>query len=597
MTEMQKVKFLPGAQEVLVKKGTRLLDAAFQAEIPVDAPCGGRGNCKKCQMEIIEGGTPGICLACQTYVERDMLVRICRKQENEKILSEPTGQDIQADSGLKVLSLKIHPIVPGEAESVWERFKQAIQEKTGETCSNLKIDLSVLNKLYPVIIKGNYHIFSVLYENHVLDVSVDCPQVFLFAADIGTTTLVGYLLDGITGTIRSTVSEMNPQYRYGADVITRASYVKEHGDREMAECIRESIGAMIKKAAEQAGVPAEHVYLTVLAGNTCMHHLFLQLSPESLVHAPYSPVIREPMELPQGMYLKHAAQGGIIKFLPNIAGFVGADTSACLLACGFKEEEKLTLLMDIGTNGEIVLGNKRKAVACSTAAGPAFEGAKIKCGMRGANGAIDHVYMKNEKLSYTVLGETTPQGICGSGLLDLMAILVEYGFVDSMGILKQQEELSSKEARNNIWRLCGEGLNRRFILYGDGREESSVYITQKDIGEIQLAKAAMAAGIQILCLRMNVMPKDIEKVLIAGAFGNYMDSRSACKIGLIPAVLEDKIEMIGNAAGEGAMIAAKSRKHWKACQELTAGIQFVELASEEKFSDFFVEELAFPIDI
>lgn len=217
--------------------------------------------------------------------------------------------------------------------------------------------------------------------------------------------------------------------------------------------------------------------------------------------------------------------------------------------------------------------------------------------MRGANGAIDHVYMKNEKLSYTVLGETTPQGICGSGLLDLMAILVEYGFVDSMGILKQQEELSSKEARNNIWRLCGEGLNRRFILYGDGREESSVYITQKDIGEIQLAKAAMAAGIQILCLRMNVMPKDIEKVLIAGAFGNYMDSRSACKIGLIPAVLEDKIEMIGNAAGEGAMIAAKSRKHWKACQELTAGIQFVELASEEKFSDFFVEELAFPKDI
>lgn len=595
MSQLHRVEFLPEKHEVFVKKGTRLLDAAFQAGISVDAPCGGRGKCGKCKMEVLEGATEGICFGCQTLVEGDMTVRILREQNEERILSDPLKQEIPADSDLEVLEVIIEPICPGEAESVWERVKKEIQRKTGRM--ELETDISVLTGLYRILLAGEYRVFVVLYGNYLLDVCVEKPSAMLFAVDIGTTTLVGYLLDGISGKLCSTVSEMNPQYRYGADVITRAAYVRENGNQEMTACIRSCISSMLIEAAKQAGVPPENVYVTVLAGNTCMHHLFLGLSPESLVHAPYSPVIRERMEGRLREFLDSGAPGGRLKFLPNIAGFVGADTAACLLACGFKEEQELALLMDIGTNGELVLGNKYRSAACSTAAGPAFEGAKITCGMRGANGAIDHVYMEDGTLTYSVLGNKAPQGICGSGLMDLMAILVEYGFVDSMGMLRSEEELVLKEAENNRWRLLGEGINRKFLLYGNGEEEASVYVTQKDIGEIQLAKAAMAAGIQILCMHMGVSIKDIKKVLIAGAFGNYMKPHSACRIGLIPAELEDKIIMKGNAAGAGAMMAAKNRTYWEDCLNLTDGIEFVELAAEEEFSDLFVEELAFQTEI
>lgn len=595
MPELHKVQFLPDKHEVFVEKGTRLLDAAFQAGISVDALCGGRGKCGKCRMEVLQGGKTGICLGCETIVEEDMIVRVLRQQKEERILSDSLKQDISVDSGLKVVEVTIEPICPGEAESVWERVRKKIQKTTGR--SEIETDISVLTNLYHTLLKGGYRVFAVLYEKYLLDVCVNRPSAMLFAVDIGTTTLVGYLLDGITGKLCSTVSEMNPQCRYGADVITRAAYVKENGMAEMSDCIRACISSMLTEAAEQAGVSPENVYVTVLAGNTCMHHLFLGISPESLVHAPYSPVIRERMEKRQREFLASGAEGGRLKFLPNIAGFVGADTAACLLACGFKEEQELTLLMDIGTNGELVLGNRLRSAACSTAAGPAFEGAKIMCGMRGASGAIDHVSMKDGVLEYSVIGNVKPQGICGSGLMDLMAVLVAYGFVDSMGMLKAPEELTLKEAESNKWRILGEGINRKFILYGDGAEDASVYITQKDIGEIQLAKAAMAAGIRILCMHMGVHPDEIKKVLIAGAFGNYMNPQSACRIGLIPAQLEDKIIMKGNAAGAGAMMVAKNRKYWEDCLDLTDGIEFVELAAEEEFSDLFVEELAFQTEI
>lgn len=595
MSELHKVQFLPEKQETFVEKGTRLLDAAFQAGISVDALCGGRGKCGKCKMEVLEGKTTGICLGCETIVEGDMTVRVLRQQKEERILSDPLKQEIPADSGLRILEIIVAPICPGEAESVWERVRKEIQKAAGQ--NEIETDISVLTGLYRTLLNGNYRVFAVVYDKYLLDVCVSKPSAMLFAVDIGTTTLVGYLLDGITGRLCSTVSGMNPQCRYGADVITRAAYVRENGMQEMSDCIRRCISSMLAEAAKQAGVSPENVYVTVLAGNTCMHHLFLGISPESLVRAPYSPVIRERMEKRQREFLSCGASGGILKFLPNIAGFVGADTAACLLACGFKEETELTLLMDIGTNGELVLGNRLRSAACSTAAGPAFEGAKITCGMRGASGAIDHVSMKAGELVYSVLGNVEPQGICGSGLMDLMAVLTEYGFVDSMGMLKAPEELTLKEAENNKWRILGEGINRKFVLYGDGEEGASVYITQKDIGEIQLAKAAMAAGIRILCRHMGVRPVEIKKVLIAGAFGNYMNPRSACRIGLIPAELEDKIIMKGNAAGAGAMMAAKNRRYWEDCLNLTDGIEFVELAAEEEFSDLFVEELAFQTEI
>lgn len=590
------VQFEPSCKSVTVPEGTRLLDAAFQTGIAVESPCGGKGSCQKCRMEILEGTPKGICLACQTEVRGPMKVRILHQEEGTKILTDANVHTRKSDTGITVCRLNVCPLVPGDAASVWERVQEALTEQLGDGLS-FSIQMEVLGKLYQVLSEQDWEIWAVLYRGKVLDVSGQKPSVSVFAADIGTTTLVGYLMDAETGEVLSRVSRMNPQSRFGADVISRAEYALSHGGEEMASCIRKAVSEMARRAAEEAGRLPEQIYVAALAGNTCMHHLFLGLSPKSLVHAPYSPMIREGMEFSAQRYLDHAAEGAVIKLLPNIAGFVGADTTACLVACGFEREEKMTLLMDIGTNGELVLGNRHRAAACSTAAGPAFEGARISCGMRGADGAIDHAAMKDGELVYTVIGDGVPKGICGSGLLDLTALFVEYGFVDAMGIFRDPERLGTPEAAGNSARICGDGMDRAVVLYRDSDTGQTVQITQKDISEVQLAKAAIAAGIRILCSHLKIHMEEIEQVLIAGAFGNYMDPESACRIGLIPEVLKDKIKAVGNAAGEGAVLTALSQEKWECAQTIAQNIQFAELAAEPDFSDIFVEELEFPFDI
>lgn len=593
-----KVHFLPDDQTLAVPEGTTLLEAAFRIGIGAVSPCGGKGICGKCRMEVLEGAQTGICLACKTRVSSDMKVKVLQREQEGKILITGTTEQVKLNTGLWVCELEVPTIIPGEADSVWERVRDTIAaspkaKNAGIAAEQLRYSLSVLGKMYRTIKAGDQHIYAVLYNEELLDVSADLPEPMIFAVDIGTTTLAGYLINGKNGEVLVRVSEKNPQSKFGADVISRADYVLEHGGQEMAACVREVISAMLARAAAESGTDGEQTWLTVLAGNTCMHHLFLELSPESLVHAPYSPVIRQSMELPAENYIRNTAPGCKLKFLPNIAGFVGADTIACLIACDFEQEDKMTLLMDIGTNGELVLGNRKRSAACSTAAGPAFEGAKISCGMRGTNGAIEHVTMTDGELQYSVIGDTQPTGICGSGLLDVMAILVEYGFVDLMGMFCEPEQLKQPEAVRNRERIRGSGMERCLVLYEDVQIGNIISVTQKDIGEVQLAKAAMAAGIRILCKCLDIQESQIEQVLIAGAFGNYMDSSSACRIGLIPRGLQDKIKAIGNAAGEGAVLASLDQDRWRSGQRMTEVIEFAELAAEPSFSDIFVEELEF----
>lgn len=567
-----RVHFLPDERVVTVAEGTSLLDAACQAGIIVDSSCGGKGNCKKCRMEILDGEKRGICMACQTKVHSAMKVRTLHQERNEQILTGTTGKTAETDTGIKVCRLEgLFSELHGP-ESVWEKVRDMLTEKTGSSKESFTVSLTAVRKMYREIMRGKDKVYAVLYQNEMIDISAEEPMTAVFAVDMGTTTLAGYLIDAVTGRILSRVSARNPQARYGADVISRADYVLAHGGREMADCIREAVDSLAVTAAENAGYSPESIYVTVLVGNTCMHHLFLEINPESLVKAPYIPTVRHDLELPAEQYLKKTAPGGKLKLLPNIAGFVGADTTACLVACDFLREEKMTLLMDIGTNGELVLGNRDRAVSCSTAAGPAFEGARISCGMRGVLGAIDHVKMENGRITFSVIGGGEPEGICGSGLLDLAAVLIEYDLADEMGIMESPD----------------------LVLYENPETGKKISVTQKDISEIQLAKAAMAAGIRILCRHMGIEINDIEQVLIAGAFGNYMNPVSACRIGLIPMVLKDKIKAVGNAAGEGALLAALNKEKWEYAKQAASDIEFAELASEPDFSDLFVEELAFP---
>ena len=403
---------------------------------------------------------------------------------------------------------------------------------------------------------GKTEAVTILADGLSAAVTSDGCDDYVLACDIGTTTVVVYLLDGHTGRLLTRSSSMNPQSQFGADVISRIQHALNGGGEELRSAIRETLHTLCNDAAAQAGIDPAAISRAAIVGNTAMHHLLLGIDPKPLVTPPYMPGVREALEI------------GCARILPNIAGFVGGDTVGCMTATRFDQKEELTLLIDIGTNGEMVLGDRHRRVACSTAAGPAFEGAKISCGMRGAPGAVDHVTVRDGKLAYTVIGGGKPKGLCGSGLLDLVAALLDTGFIDESGRMEEK-----------AFPLC-----------------ENVTLTQKDVREVQLAKAAIRAGIELLCAHLGKRPEDIQHVLLAGAFGSYMNPASACRIGMIPPVLLEKIQSIGNAAGEGAKLCALSAKEYAYSQSLAQNTEFLELASMAEFQDCYVDALEFEED-
>lgn len=409
----------------------------------------------------------------------------------------------------------------------------------------------------------------------------DGKNKYVLAFDIGTTTVVAYLMDGTDGTLLATDSMLNPQTAFGADVISRIQYVMDTKSDRLQVEIRTGLRTLTERICKKAALDPKEINLACIVGNTAMHHLFLGIDPTSLTVPPYMPTVFREMEIPGGDILP-IAETGTIRILPNIAGFVGADTVACLVATEFDKREDLTLMIDIGTNGEMVLGNKNRWIACSTAAGPAFEGMKIHNGMRGAKGAIDHVKWNGKSLEVSIIGGGEAVGICGSGLLDAVKALLEAGVISETG------RMDTDEGEEERWTKV-DGLDA-YILSGN------VVLTQKDVREVQLAKAAIRAGIELLAQKLGVQTDDIQHVLLAGAFGNYLSPESACTIGMIPPQLLSRIEPIGNAAGEGAKLCAVSEKTFTYADMLAEKAEFLELASMPEFQDCYVDQLAFGDD-
>ena len=419
---------------------------------------------------------------------------------------------------------------------------------------------------------------EILTKSLVAETKPDGQNRFVLAFDIGTTTVVAYLLDGRTGALLATKSALNPQTAFGADVISRIQYVMEHGPAEMQDAILGAMGELTRAAAAEAGIRPEDVTLAAVVGNTAMHHLFLGIDPKPLTTPPYMPNVFEALVRPAKGLLPICPEG-TVRVLPNIAGFVGADTVGCLAATRFDRLSGNVLLIDIGTNGEMALTSGGRRVACSTAAGPAFEGAKIRCGMRGAAGAIDHVQLKNGALRCSVIGGGPARGLCGSGLLDAVWALLRAGMLAPGGRLQAGAGESGRWTKTD-------GLDA-VVLKDD------VVLTQKDIREVQLAKAAIRAGIELLAKRLGIAADDIGTVFLAGAFGNYLSPEAACGIGLIPPCLLEKIVPIGNAAGEGAKLSALSAEEFDYSKRLAAGTEFLELASMPEFQDCYVDCLSF----
>ena len=571
---MDVVTFIREHKTIEVPDGTTILEAEIQAGLQPDAPCGGQGKCGKCLVKV----NGEIVKGCQTTVQGDMEVDTLISSQKHTILTEGLNRPVSFKPGLFMHPVKLKKAVAGDNRSDWERLVTEVRMASGLEMNRTEPNLQLAASLYKKE-KETEDWFAIHTRDSILDLKKEKPSVYMTAFDIGTTTVVGYLMDAENGTVCAIESMMNPQAQYGADVIMRANYALEHGVDVLSGCIRKAMDELLHKLAKKAKIQPEDIYQVSMVGNTCMHHLFLGILPDSLAHAPYNPAFSERLTLKAKEYGLHIHPQAKLLVLPDIAGYVGADTCGCLLALRQDLKEEISLMIDIGTNGEMVLGNKEKLATCSTAAGPAFEGAKIECGMRGAAGAVDHVVYENGVWNYTTVDHQPAVGLCGSGLIDLTAQLYKAGLIDEMGHLESGQEDDSV-----------------FVLVPPEKagNEKGVYLTQKDVGEVQLAKAAIASGIRLLLKELEITEKDIQKIYIAGAFGNYMNPASACAIGLLPPELEHLVEPVGNAAGEGAKIALLNTDELEATDSLVKGIRFIELAASAEFQDTFVDELAFP---
>lgn len=389
---------------------------------------------------------------------------------------------------------------------------------------------------------------------------------YLLAFDIGTTSVVCFLLDGRTGEELAASSMLNPQTAFGADVISRIQAALRGELEDETRTIREGMASLILQVCAEAGVEPSGIAVVSVVGNPAMQQLFLGISPENLAGVPFAPVLTEAKPISCKDILP-ICPNAVLLVVPDISGYIGADTLGCVLSTGLYRNEEITLMVDIGTNGEMVLGNRERMIACSTAAGPALEGANIQFGMRGTEGAIDHVRLENGKAVCSVIGGSEAKGICGSGLIDAIAAGLEIGLLNKRGRIKNDDRI--------------------FYLM------DRVYLTQDDIRQVQLAKGAVHAGILLMSKRLGVEVSEIQKVQLAGAFGSFLDPKSACRIGLLPEELLDKIEAVGNAAGSGAKMLACNKELLLFTQALAERIEFLELASLPEFSRTFAKSMNF----
>lgn len=609
MDEIQ-IRFEPEGKVVKIKKGQNLLEALSKGGIWIDAPCGGKGICGKCKVRVtadqhlpptgteLKFLTPkeieeGIRLACQFYPQKEVTVEVLGAsfESKEKAYLEEMFQKIKGKSTIKKRFLSLPPPSLDDQRSDEVRLLSALPGAK-------RIAYSAKQSLPSVLRFSSYQITAVLAGDEVISVEEGNTEEECYgvAFDVGTTTLAVYLVHLPTGTKIASHSAINPQTVFGADVVSRINFTieKEKGLETMREKVVEGLNNLLRDICLLMGICQERIYQAVIVGNTCMTHFFLGVDASNLAFSPYVPAfVKTTKERARNLGLNISPDAWVF-VLPNIAGFVGADTIGVILATSLHRKKGLYLALDIGTNGEIVLGSKEGILVCSTAAGPAFEGAHIQFGMHATAGAIDRVYIDDDVRIRTIEGQP-PRGICGSGLLDGVAEMYKAGIVDASGRIRSREELKSLSSslRDRIIEKNGE---RYFVLTrkNESATGEDIYITQRDIRELQLAKAAIRAGIEILLDRRGIEAGDLDGVFLAGAFGNYIRRESALRIGLLPSLPLDKIRLVGNAAGRGAMMSLLSPRLLKEAEKIASSAQYIELSALPEFANYFMEAMSFP---
>ena len=614
----QRVDLRFNDRPVRVPRGVTLFDAASWNGIAIDSTCGGHGTCKKCRIRF-KADPPlptsldlraytaqeirdGWRLACRTPATSDADIEVPPLTTRPKAATVGVGRQVILRPAVRKRYLELAE--PTLADQVTD-----LERVLGElTDLNPVADLAVLRALGTTLRRSDFKVTAVVADEALIAIEPGdtTGRAFGLAFDLGTTTVVATLLDLTTGTPVAVESMLNKQQPFGADVIARISATMlDPAARERLQALaQETLAELATAACRAGGVAQDEVYEVALAGNATMVHLVLGIDPEPLGVAPFimsTRLLPEVRALDLGVPAHPQARAVVF---PAFGAYVGGDITAGLLASGMDRDPRIRLFIDIGTNCEIVLGGRDWLLATAAPAGPAFEGASIRCGMRAADGAIEAVAITGEDdLKLTVIGDTEPRGLCGSGLVDAVAALVEAGIIDETGRFVQT--LATRTAADAdvagsvppplADRLTLIGQERVFVLHWseDRDPATSVYLSQRDIRELQFAKTAIATGWRILLEEAGLETEDVKQVLLAGSFGSYLNARSAIRIGLVPDVGPRRIVAAGNVAGEGAKMALLSVRDRAAALALLEEVKYVELSDRPDFNDRFIARLGF----
>ena len=603
------------ARRVLdVAPGTTILRAAHAHGIDVDAVCGGRGRCTSCRVKFLAGTVPppslgdriqlgddlvrdGYRLACQCAITEPITVETSPPLDERafQILgatAPPPRPGFTIDSGITKQRLTVAlPREEHHQTSDLEQLLAAVGARQGD------VPTAVLHGLPQTLRDDAGDVTVTSFAGRILAVERGDTTAMKFglAIDIGTTTVVSTLIELESGEQLASVSSLNPQAVFGGDLMSRIAFAQFHPGnlRKLHTRIIGLLNQHVEHLTRESGVLAKWIYKVVVVGNTCMHHLLLGIDPSHVGLAPYAPVMRHPLVLPaRELFLKVAPEARVC-LLPLVAGFVGADAVAVALATRIHEGDELRVAVDIGTNGEVLLGSQARVWACSAPAGPALEGGQIRHGMRGARGAIDRVSIDHDVHVHTI-GEADALGICGSGLIDLVAALLDAGVVDWTGLIRTEDRDGLPPRLRD--RVTTRGEERTFVVARQGEAGASreIVLTQDDVRQVQLAKGAIGSGIAMLQRVAGIGPGGLTELMLAGGFGNYLSIASAQRIGLIPALPQGTVRYVGNAAALGAQLCLLSENERALAGRVAERIEHISLATHPDFEEIFVDAMNFP---
>ena len=605
------LRFRPDGPQVRVPPGVTVFDAASWNGVAIDSTCGGHGTCKKCKVRVLAGSAPvseidiraftadelrgGWRLACRALAQTDLEVEVPPLTTRPKAATVGVGRQVILRPAAQKRYLELAEPSLADQRTDAERVLASLDDLEP------RLELSVLRRLGQLLRAADFKVTAVIVDDVLIDVQPGdtTGRLYGIAFDLGTTTVVATLLDLTTGTPLAVASMLNKQQPFGADVITRisATMLNPAALGTLSALARETLAELAAEVCARAGADPADVAEVALAGNATMTHLALGIDPEPIGVAPFIMAARQlPAVTGQDLELPVHSASRVFTF-PAFGAYVGGDITAGLLAAGMNRDARTRLFIDIGTNCELVLGNRDWLLATAAPAGPAFEGAAIRCGMRASDGAIEVVSFAADDVCLQVIGDAEPAGLCGSGLVDAVAGLVGAGLLDASGRFVPAEQAAAI-APGLASRLTMLGQERVFVLHWAGEPgdvSRSVYLSQRDVRELQFAKAAIATGWRVLLAEAGLRPADVQQVLLAGSFGSYLSPASAIALGLVPRLPVLRIVSAGNVAGEGAKMALLSLRERAAAQAMVAEVRYVELSDRADFNDAFVDQLQFPV--